>query len=161
MTLADLHSKTGNAGGALDESRQAIAILEKLSAAAPTNLFMRGQLAEALVATGAVLTHQGHAAEARARVTRGVTLARDLAQLPTATPDDLSRYALILLTCEPAELRDPAIALENAKRAVDESGGHDPRSLHILAKAYLESGDAARAAETERPAQSPALSAQK
>ena len=156
MTLADLQYKTGNAGGALDEYRQAIAILEKLSAAAPTNLFMRGQLAEVLVATGAVLVHQGRVTEARARASRGVALARDLARLPTATPDDLSRYALILLTCEPAELRDPAIALENARRAVDESGGHDPRSLHILAKAYLQSGDAARAAETERRSQSPA-----
>jgi tetratricopeptide (TPR) repeat protein len=156
MTLADLQNKTGNGDGALDEYRQAITILEKLSAAAPMNLFMRGQLAEALVATGVVLTHQGHVTEARARASRGVALARDLAQLPAATPDDLSRYALILLTCEPAELRDPAIALENARRAVDESGGHDPRSLHILAKAYLQSGDAARAAETERRAQSPA-----
>jgi non-specific serine/threonine protein kinase/serine/threonine-protein kinase len=156
MTLADLQNKTGNGDGALDEYRQAITILEKLSAAAPMNLFMRGQLAEALVATGAVLAHQGHVTEARARASRGVALARDLAQLPTATPDDLSRYALILLTCEPAELRDPAIALKNARRAVDESGGHDPRSLHILAKAYLQSGDAARAAETERRAQSPA-----
>ena len=161
MTLADLQYKTGNAGGALGEYRQTIAILEKLSAAAPTNLFMRGQLGEVLVATGAVLAHQGHVAEARALASRGVTLARDLARLPTATPDDLSRYALILLTCEPAELRDPAIALENARRAVDESGGHDPRSLHILAKAYLQSGNAARATETERRAQSPALSAQK
>jgi serine/threonine protein kinase/tetratricopeptide (TPR) repeat protein len=161
MTLADLQNRTGNAGGALDEYRQAIAILEKLSAAAPTNLFMRGQLAEVLVATGAVLAHQGRVAEARARASRGVALARDLARLPSATPDDLSRYALILLTCEPAELRDPAIALENARRAVDVSGGHDPRSLHILAKAYLQGGDAARATETERRAQSPALSAQK
>jgi eukaryotic-like serine/threonine-protein kinase len=160
-TLADLLNKTGNSGGALDEYRQAIAILEKLSAAAPTNLFMRGQLAEALVATGAVLAHRGRAAEARAEAARGVALARDLATRAGATPDELSRYALILLTCEPADLRDSAAALESAGQAVEKSAGRDPWSLHVLAQAYLQSGDAARGAETERRALSLAQSAQR
>lgn len=160
-TLADLLSKTGNGGGALDEYRQAIAILEKLSAAAPTNLFMRGQLAEALVATGAVLAHRGRAAEARAEAARGVALARDLATRAGATPDELSRYALILLTCEPAELRDSAAALESAGQAVEKSAGRDPRSLHVLAQAYLQNGDATRAAETEGRVLSLAQSAQR
>ena len=150
MTLADLLSKTGNGGGALDEYRQTIAILEKLSAAAPANLFMRGQLAEALVASGAVLTRQGRVADARAATSRGVALARDLAKRAGATPDDLSRYALILLTCEPAELRDAASALASAGQAVEKSAGRDPRSLRVLAQAYSQNGDAARAAETER-----------
>jgi len=160
-TLADLLNKTGNSAGALDEYRQVIAILEKLSAAAPTNLFMRGQLAEALVATGAVLAHRGRTAEARAQTARGVALARDLATRAGATPDELSRYALILLTCEPAELRDSAAALKSAGQAVEKSAGRDPRSLHVLAQAYRQTGDAARAAETEQRALSLAPSAQR
>jgi non-specific serine/threonine protein kinase/serine/threonine-protein kinase len=160
-TLADLLNKTGNSSGALDEYRRVIAILEKLSAAAPTNLFMRGQLAEALVARSAVLAHRGRAGEARAEATRGVALARDLATRTGATPDELSRYALILLTCEPAELRDPAAALESAGQAVEKSAGRDPRSLHVLAQAYLQTGDAARSAETEQRALSLAQSAQR
>src|SRR4029077_2193112 len=114
-----------------------------------------------LVATGAVLAHRGRAAEARAQTARGVALARDLATRVGATPDELSRYALMLLTCEPVELRDPAAALESAGQAVEKSAGRDPRSLHILAQAYLHSGDAAGAAESERRALSLAQSAQR
>ncbi len=149
-TLADLLNKTGNARGALDEYRQALAILEKLSAAAPANLFTRSQLADTLVATGALLTQQGRVAEARAQTSRGVTIARDLANRATATPDELTQYARILLTCQPAELRDPATAVRTADRAVRASAGRDPKSLRVLAQAYLQNGDAARAAETER-----------
>ncbi|HEV8018627.1 MAG TPA: protein kinase [Steroidobacteraceae bacterium] len=151
-TVADLLSKSGDTGGAVEEYRQAIAILEKQSAAAPTNLFMRGQLAETLVATGAVLAHQGRAAEARTQTARGVVLAHDLADGAAATPDDLNRYALILLTCQPPDLRDAAAALRTAERAVQRSAGRDPMSLHILAQAYAHNGDAGRAAETEQRA---------
>ena len=154
MTTAKLLEKTGKSQAALDEYRQAVAILEKLSAAAATNLFMRSQLTEALVATGALLAHQGHTAEARSLTSRGAAIARDLASRPAATPDELSQYAQILLTCEPAELRDAATALKTAEQAVEKSQGHDPRSLHILAQAYLKNGDSAHAAEAEQRAQS-------
>ncbi|HYB32945.1 MAG TPA: protein kinase [Steroidobacteraceae bacterium] len=151
-TMADLLNRTGSRGAALDAYRQAIAILEKLSAAAPANVFMRSQLADALVATGAVLAHQDSVAEARRLTSRGVAIARDLANRATATPDDLSQYALILLTCQPPDLRDAAAALRTAERAVERSAGRDPKSLHILAQAYSQNGDAARAAEAERRA---------
>jgi eukaryotic-like serine/threonine-protein kinase len=149
-TLAHLLNNTGNPAGALERYRQANVILEKLSAAGPTNLFMRGQLADSLVATGALLAQQGRVAEARQLTSRGVTIARELASRATATPDELNRYALILLTCQPAELRDPVTALSSAEQAVAQSAGRDPRSLQVLAQAYLQNGEAARAAETQR-----------
>jgi non-specific serine/threonine protein kinase/serine/threonine-protein kinase len=149
-TLADLHSKTGSPAAALDEYRQAVTILEKLSAAAPSNLFIRGTLAEALVATGTVLAQQGRVTEARTSTARGVAVARELASRASATPDELSRYAQILLTCQPADLRDPAVALRSAKQAVLNSSGRDPKSLQVLAQAYLQNGDTTRAAETQR-----------
>jgi tetratricopeptide (TPR) repeat protein len=157
-TLADLLNKTGDSGGALEQYRQANAILEKLSAAAPGNLFMRGQLADSLVATGALLAALGHVAEARTLTTRGVAIAHELASLPAATPDELNRYAQILLTCQPAELRDLPSALRIAEQAVAKSGGRDPKSLHVLAEAYRLNGNSARAAETERLALSLARS---
>jgi eukaryotic-like serine/threonine-protein kinase len=152
-TLADLLQKTGSAQAALDEYHRALAILERLSAAAPSNLFMRSQLADALVATGKLLVHQGHVAEATTLTSRGVSIARDLASRATATPDELTQYAQILLSCEPAELRNLPNALASAEQAVEKSGGRDPRSLQVLARAYQKNGDAARAAETERRAQ--------
>jgi len=152
-TMANLLDKTGNERTALNEYRHALAILERLSAAAPANLFMRSQLADALVGTGALLAHQGQVAEARTLTSRGVTIARELASPATATPDELSQYARILLTCEPVELRDAAAALKTAEQAVEKSQGRDPKSLHVLAQAYLKNGNTSRAAETEQRAQ--------
>lgn len=152
-TLAGLLDKSGDGRAALDQYRHALAILEKLAAGAPNNLFTRSQLADALVATGTLLTRQGHVAEARTLSSRGVAIARDLANRADATPDELSQYAQILLTCEPAELRDAARALKSAEQAVEKAQGRDPRSLRVLAQAYLRNGDTSRSAETEQRAQ--------
>jgi eukaryotic-like serine/threonine-protein kinase len=157
-TLADLLSKTGDPAAALHEYRHAVAILEKLTTAAPTNLFMRGALSEALVATGTALVQQGRVAEAQTSTARGVAIARELATRASATPDELSRYAQILLTCQPAELRDAAAALRSAQQAVARSSGRDPKSLQVLAQAYLMNGDATRAAETRQRVASLAVS---
>jgi non-specific serine/threonine protein kinase/serine/threonine-protein kinase len=149
-TMAELRNRTGDPAGALVEYRQAVAILDKLSAAAPANLFTRGALADALLATGAALAQQGRVAEARASSARGVAIARELASRADATPDELSRYAQILLTCQPAELRDAAAARGSAEQAVLKSSGRDPKSLQVLAQAYAQTGDTTRAAETQR-----------
>jgi eukaryotic-like serine/threonine-protein kinase len=151
-TLAQLRERAGDRGGALADYRRAIALLDGLTAAAPANLFMHGQLADALVATAAILARAGSAAEARRLSARALAIARDLASRATATPDDLGRYALMLISCQPPELRDPVTALKTASLAVERSAGRDPRSLHILSRAYSSNGDAARAAAAERRA---------
>jgi eukaryotic-like serine/threonine-protein kinase len=152
-TMAGLLDRTGRRPAALEQYRHALAILEKLSAGASNNLFTRSQLADALVATGTLLARQGRAAEARALSSRGVAIARDLANRADATPDELSQYAQILLSCEPDELRDAAVALKTAGQAVEKSQGRDPKSLRVLAQAYLKNGDTSHAAETEQRAQ--------
>jgi hypothetical protein len=115
--LADLASRKGALVEAIPHARSAVDINQARADAAPTNLFTRGELAETLVATGAALAHQGHMAEARASTARGAQIARDLASRSTATPDELSRYASILLTCEPTELRSSdCTALRRAGR---------------------------------------------
>ena len=149
-STADLLNKTGDPLSAVAKSRQAVGFLEKLSAAAPTDLFMRGRLSDALVSTGAALTRQGKLVEARSMTSRGLAIARDLASRTTATPDELSQYALNLLTCQPSDLREPASALQNAKQAVEKSGARDPKSLDVLAQAYFQNGDSARAVDTEK-----------
>jgi non-specific serine/threonine protein kinase/serine/threonine-protein kinase len=160
-TLAELLEKSGDPAAALSNHQQAVAILEKLAATAPGNVFTRGALADGLVATGALLVRLGRGTEARQWSARGVAIARELAGRNDATPDELNRYALILLSCEPAELRDPSAALHSAEQAVSKSARHDPKSLQLLARAYRETGDAVRAAATEREAQSLATTAQR
>ncbi len=149
-TTADLLNKTGDPLSSLSKSRQAVGILKKLSAAAPTDLFMRARLSDALVSTGAALAQQGKLVEARSTTSRGLAIYRDLASRTTATPDELSQYALNLLTCQPPDLREPANALRNAEQAVEKSGARDPKSLDVLAQAYFQNGDSARAVETEK-----------
>jgi tetratricopeptide (TPR) repeat protein len=151
-TVADLLNKTGDLEGSLAKYRQTVGILEKLSAAAPADLFLRGQLSQTLVSIGAVLAQQGKLAEARTSTSRGLAMARDLANRVAATPDELSRYALALLTCSPADLREEATALQKAKQAVEKSGERDPKSLDLLAQAYFQTGDSARAIEAEKKA---------
>jgi tetratricopeptide (TPR) repeat protein len=150
--VAELLNKTSDLEGSLAKYGEAVRILEKLSAAAPSDLFVRGQLSEALVSMGAVLAQQGKLAEARGPTSRGLSIARDLANRANATPDELSRYALALLTCSPADLREQTTALQKAKQAVEKSGERDPKSLDILAQAYFQSGDSARAIEAEKKA---------
>ena len=89
-------------------------------------LMATGRGAEAVpLLSGAVDRHPGHAG-----------LASDLARL--------------LVTIEPASLRQPARALELAVRANDATGGSDPRILDTLALALAATGrrqDAADALE--------------
>ena len=151
-TTADLMSKTGDQQVALAKYRQVVAILEKRSKAAPDDVFINGRLGESLISLGGALTKQSDKEEARKATSRGLVLMQELASRSGVTPDELSRYAVALLTCEPADLRQPALALQKARQAVDKSGGKDPKDLDILARAYFENRDSAAAIEAENKA---------
>ena len=151
-TVADLLKKTGDLEGSLTTYRQAAAILGERATAASPDLFMQGQLSQTLLSIGAVLGEQKNLAEARSATSRGLSIARDLANRASATPDELSQYALALLTCSPADLREPATALQKAREAVEKSAERDPKSLDILAQAYFQTGDSAGAIEAEKKA---------
>ena len=58
-----------------------------------------------------------------------------------------SNLARLLVTVEPASLRDPVRALELAVRANDATGGSDPRTLDTLALALAATGRRGDAAE--------------
>lgn len=148
-TVAGLLNKTGNRGGALEKYRQATAIIEKLSTAAPSDLFTRGQLGEVLISMGSILASMGKMDEASGATSRGLAIERELASRTSATADELSRYAIALLTCEPAVWRQPATALLFAKQAGEKSGEKDVKSLDILAQAYFRNGDSENAVETQ------------
>jgi predicted Zn-dependent protease len=85
-----------------------------------------GALAYALMATG-------RGAEALPLLTRAVE--RHPAEVGLA-----SNLARLLVTVEPASLRDPARALQLAARANDATGGTDPRILDTLALALAATG---------------------
>jgi eukaryotic-like serine/threonine-protein kinase len=150
--VADLLDKTGDEPGSAAKYHAATAILEKLSAAAPSDVFIRGQLGDVLVAMGAVLERKRDLAEARRATSRGLAIEQELASRAAATADELSRYALALLTCQPANLREPRTALAAAEQAVEKSAEKDPKTLDILAQGYFQNGDSQHAIEAEEKA---------
>jgi non-specific serine/threonine protein kinase/serine/threonine-protein kinase len=148
----DLMRKTGDASGALAQYRRVLAILERLAATQPNNVTVQERRAEMLVVAAQLLFDRGDVAAARPMTAQGLSLMRSLAARPDATPDDLSQFALSFLTCQPADLREPATALRLALASVSKSGGTDSDNLDILAQAYFASGDRPHAIETEERA---------
>ena len=148
----DLMNKTGDTTGALHSYRSVLGILDRLSAAEPSNLVVRTRRSELLIQIAHVLTRAGQRAQAGLMASRGLTMERELAERPDATPDDLSQYALDFITCEPADLREPVAALQYALRSVTKSGGTDSDDLDILAQAYFANRNVAQAVVTEERA---------
>ena len=148
----DLQAKRGDRKDALANYEQVLQILQRLSAAEPNNVLLQGRYSEMLVFTADLLAQSGELDEARRMTSRSLAITRALASRDDATPDDLYTYAETLLTCTPADLRDPATALQFAKRSVEKSGGGDSDSLDLLAQAYFMNGDAEHAVEAEQKA---------
>jgi len=148
----DLLRKTGDTSLALAKYRAVVGILEQLSTTHPANITIRGRHAEILIVTAGLLAEQGEMVEARRMTIRGLASTRELASRPDVTPDDLSQYAQAFLTCEPASLREPSTALRYARASVAKTGETDSVNLDILAQAYFETGDRARAIATEEKA---------
>ncbi len=65
---------------------------------------------------------------------------------------DLNSYSWYLLTCGPAKMRNPKKALGLATKAVKKSEGKSAGILDTLALAYYQTGDTAKALETQRKA---------
>jgi serine/threonine protein kinase len=76
----------------------------------------------------------------------------ELVELSGNDPGVLNEYAWSLLTIEPAELRDPAAALQASMRSNAITGDTEPHYLDTLALAYHRTGNAAMAIETQRRA---------
>jgi eukaryotic-like serine/threonine-protein kinase len=160
--LGDLLYKMGDRTAALAQYQRAVDILDRLSAAESDNVMVQGRDSVMRIFVGQTLAEMGKVAEARAVTSRGLAIAKELAKREDATPDELSEYAETFLTCEPADLREPATALRYAKESAAKSGGADSENLDILAQAYFQNRDPAHAVETERKALSllPAVNAQ-
>ncbi len=154
----DLQAKRGDRIHALTNYKRVLHILEKLSNAEPNNVMSQTRYSEMLIFTADLLARNRDLDEARRLTSHSLAITRQLASREDATPDDLYTYAQNFLTCTPADLREPATALEYAKRSVEKSGSKDSDSLDLLAQAYFENGDTAQAIVTEQKALSLLLS---
>lgn len=105
-----------------------------------------------LRSTIGVLVAQGHLDEARPLVAELIEFEKAEAAKPDATVRTLNGCAWLLLTCEPADLREPATALALAQRAVERTPAPDPDILDTLALAYAMTGDRDKAILTQEAA---------
>lgn len=133
VRLGDLEQEMGNRAAALPFYQRAIELGEKALAADPANREMETEMASLLASAG--------------QTARALELARNLAQRDGASAYDVGQYAYLLVTAEPQNLRNPALARDFAERAVAMTKGADPGYLNTLAKAHFLLGDQKRAVE--------------
>jgi eukaryotic-like serine/threonine-protein kinase len=145
--LADL----GDIRGASDSYGGAVERLSRLAALDPANTRFRTDLVYMLTKRGELLVKGGDVAGARQVTSRALALQRESAMAPGAPPDVLNDYAWALVSCEPPDLRQPAVALTFANRAVAADTEPNPIHLHTLAWARFRTGDArAAVADADR-----------
>ena len=142
----------GQVAQAYEQFQKAHDIAARLTEAEPENERYQLVLARLYRTLSRVATRQGNVDEIRQWALKLIQTQRRLIGLPRAGAFILNEYAWELLTCEPADLRDPVAALPVAKKAVEKSGGKDAGILGTLALAYFLTGDAAKAIETEEKA---------
>ena len=90
--------------------------------------------------------------KARSHMARLLSIRQEAALRSGAGPAEKNGYAWLLLTCEPAELRDPQAALSLAIEVNDVTGHTDPSFLDTLSLAYHRTGQVEKAIETQRKA---------
>ena len=73
---------------------------------------------------------------------------RFVASEPGASPQDRLTYAWHLVSIDPADLRDPHAALPIVLAVNEETEFRQPRFIYVLALAYHDTGDTAKAIET-------------
>lgn len=139
----------GDQAGAMESYRKALTIFEERYAANPNDQGTRSRLTRTLSSLASLSAKGGNRIEARSYLIRVLAMKKTEVDQPAATANEVNDYAWLLLTCEPADLRNPAAALGYAKRAADMTRERDANILDTLATAYHLTGDDARAAETE------------
>jgi eukaryotic-like serine/threonine-protein kinase len=148
--LGDLYyEQLNNMPEALKYFRRAAELLNALIEADPKNVVNRERLADTMSYIASSELFTGKPVEARRDAKRSLEIAKEVADLLNANPDQIYTYAWLAVTTDPADLRDPKGALPYAKRAVELRGSHNSLSLHVLAQAYAGVGDYGRAEETE------------
>ncbi|MFQ5473065.1 MAG: tetratricopeptide repeat protein, partial [Dehalococcoidia bacterium] len=95
---------------------------------------------------------QGKLDNARRYVGELIAVRKRAAERPDASPTALNKYAWLLLTCEPADMRDPRAALSAATKANEMTDGANAGILDTLALAHHRTGDASKAIEIQRQA---------
>jgi hypothetical protein len=96
-----------------------------------------------------LLATSGQTELQRQETARALLIVKPLLNQPETSDYQVHDYAWLLVTTPFPELQDRAAALEYARKTAAMTGQNDPDALDILARAYDQNGDFARATETE------------
>ena len=118
----------------------------------PADLRSPLRLAVTLLAFSRRLQQTGDQTAAHQTSQEALALLERATQKPSAGAVEWNEYADALLKVEQPDLLQPAKALHLAQNAVAATNRTNPFFLDTLAWAYFRSGDASKAAETERDA---------
>ena len=130
----------GDAGGGADSFARAVALLDVLVRADPANVRYRTDLSYMLNRQADLLVKAGRSPEARPVTLRALGMLGENATRSGASSEALNEYAWALVSCVPADLRQPERALQLAQRAVAAVPGNAVY-LHTLAWGYYLTGN--------------------
>lgn len=151
-SMSKLLDETGETEQALSFARKAQQLFDEMIIREPKALHVRRQTAWNLIQLARMLAKTGQQEEARRYTKRGLELLKVIADWTETVGLSINEYAWPLLTCEPADMRDPVAALHYAKLAVEQTRGNDPNILKTLALAHYLTGDHAKTIEVAQKA---------
>ncbi len=156
--LANTHMRLGDVAIAMQDRERAIEhyrgfsdMMAQLVAAVPDHSAYQDHLASSYERLSTLL-EAPRPEEAQDYARQAMDLRRRMATEPQASAAALAAYARGLLTCRARELRDPVVALELARMAVQQGGHADPAALGVLALALECNGQHEAALETREQA---------
>jgi tetratricopeptide (TPR) repeat protein len=131
---------------------KAVASMETLLSIDPSDAKSPMNLAFMLTRMASQMKKDGNVADAERAGAKAIELLRVVAEQPGAGPYELNEYANALVKSEFAAQRQPAKALDLARRASEATRASNPTFLDTLAWAEFLTGDRAAAIATERKA---------
>jgi non-specific serine/threonine protein kinase/serine/threonine-protein kinase len=146
--LANVYLDQKHPDQAVQAYEQAIIELDALANADPANARIRTELSYMLNQRVRILMANGRRDDARRDALRAITLLRAGTEQPGAGGEAFNEYAWALVSTEVPEVRNPALALEYATRAVERAGSPNPVYLHTLGWAHYRLGRKADAIRT-------------
>jgi eukaryotic-like serine/threonine-protein kinase len=141
---------TANASAALKALTETRLLAERLLQTQPENANSKSTLGLALVRISLQQKSLRQFEAARDTAVRGVSILKAVAKQPDAQGFDLDAVSTGLSIVEPAQLRDPKLAVECAERIVELSHHQKPGFLLTLAHAYRVAGQHEKARTAAR-----------
>ena len=146
--LANVYIDRKQPEQATEELGRAITELGALAKADPANARIRTELSYMLNQRVRILVATGRTAEARQDAQQALALLRAGTEQPGAGGEAFNEYAWALVSTEVEDIRNPALALQYANRAIERAGSPNPVYLHTLGWAHYRLGHKDEAVKT-------------